>query len=199
MRAALARRHRMDLVHDNGARGLEHGAAGIRAEQDVERLRRRHDDMRGKLGGALALGLWRVARAHPRANRDLGKAPRLQRLANAGKRHFEIAVDVVRERFKRRDIDDLRLVLEPVFEPLADEAIDGTQEGGERLAGASRSGDQHVPASLDGGPGIGLCRRGRGEALVEPRADRGVEEIKRHAKTSRIGGLRRQPGAPPSN
>ena len=93
-------------------------------------------------------------------------------------------MDVVGERLQWRDIDDLRLVFELVFEPLAHETIDGTQESGQRLAGASRRGDQHIAASLDRGPGVGLCRRGRGEALVEPRANRGVEEVERHENTS---------------
>ena len=71
-----------------------------------------------------------------------------------------------------------------MFEPLAHEAIDGTQEGGKGFAGAGWRGDEHVAAGLDRGPGIRLRRRRRGEALVEPRANRGVEEIERHNQTS---------------
>ena len=136
--------------------------------------------MRRKLRRTLALGLRRVAGAHPRADCDIGQALCTERLSNAGERHVEIAVDVVRERFQRRDIDDLRLILEAISEPLAHQAIDGTEEGGERLAGAGRRGDQHIAASLDRGPSVALGRRRRGEALVEPRANCGVEEIERH-------------------
>ena len=46
MRAALVRRHGVDLVDDHRARGRQHRAAGIGAEQDVERLRRGDEDMR---------------------------------------------------------------------------------------------------------------------------------------------------------
>src|SRR4029077_20628927 len=105
----------MDLVDDHRPRGLEHGAPGLRAEEDVKRLWSGHDDMGRKLGGALALSLRRIAGAHPRANSDIREATRLQRLADAGKRHVEIAMDVVRERFQWRDIDDLRLFLQPAI------------------------------------------------------------------------------------
>ena len=188
MRATLARRHGMDLVDDHCAGGLQHGAPRVRAEEDVERLGCGHHDMRREFSGALTLGLGCVPGAHPGAGRDIRQALCTKRLPDADERNVEIAVNVVRERFKRRDIDDLRLVLKPVFEPLAHEPIDGTEEGGERLAGAGRRGNQHVAASLDRGPGVGLCRRGRGEALVEPRANRGVEEVEWHEKPVEFDG-----------
>ena len=72
MRAALALCHGMNLVDDHRARGLQHGAARLRAEQDVERFRRGHDDMGRKLRRTLTLRLRRVARAHPGADRDIG-------------------------------------------------------------------------------------------------------------------------------
>src|SRR5262245_5870303 len=180
MRPALARGHGVDLVNDHCARGLEHGAARVGAEQDVERLRRGHDDMRRKLGRALTLGLRRVAGTYPGADHDIGQSLRAERLADAGKRKVEIAVDIVRQGLKGRDIDDLRLVTEPFFEPLANQSVDGAKEGGERLAGAGRRSDQYVAAGLDGGPGISLRGRWRGETLVKPRADRWMEEVERH-------------------
>ena len=44
-------------------------------------------------------------------------------------------MDVVRERFQGRDIDNLRLVRQPMFKSLPNEAIDGTEE---RLPGSCR-------------------------------------------------------------
>src|SRR4029078_11991146 len=180
MRAALAGGHGVDLVHDHCARGLEHGAARVGAEQDVERLRRGHHDMRRKLSRALTLGLGRVAGPHPGADYDIGQSLRAKRLADAGERNVEIAVDIVRQGLEWRDIDDLRLVTEPSLETLAHQAVDGAMEGGERLAGAGWRSDQHVAADLDGGPGISLRGRRRGETLVKPRADRRGEEGGRH-------------------
>ena len=50
VRAALVRRERVDLVDDHRARGRQHRAAGVRAEQDVERLRRGDQDVRRRCG-----------------------------------------------------------------------------------------------------------------------------------------------------
>ena len=61
VRAALVRRDGVDLVDDHGARGREHRAAGLGAEQDVERLRRGDDDVRRRSGAC--------ARARPAACR----------------------------------------------------------------------------------------------------------------------------------
>src|SRR6476620_4511782 len=152
MRATFAGGNRMDLVDDHGSRGLEHGAPRLRAEQDVKRLWSGHDDMGRTLGGALALSLRRIARAHPRADSDIRKATVAQRLANAGQRHVEIAMDVVRERFQRRDIDDLSLVRQPTIKSLAYEAIGGTKKGGERLPGTGWCRDQHISSRGDRGP-----------------------------------------------
>src|SRR5512145_1609159 len=102
--------------------------------------------MRRELGRALALGLRRVAGAHPGADHDIGQSLCAERLSNAGERKVEIAVDIVRERLKRRDIEDLRLVLKPPVEPLSHQAIDGAKEGGKRLAGASWRPNEHIAA-----------------------------------------------------
>ena len=78
VRAALVRRERVDLVDDHGARGREHRAAGLRAEQDVERLRRGDEDVRRRAAHALALARRRVAGAHPGADLDVRQALRAQ-------------------------------------------------------------------------------------------------------------------------
>ena len=177
MRAALVGRQRVDLVDDHGARGRQHRAARLRAQQHVERLRRRDDDVRRALRAhALALGLRRVAGAHPGADLDVGQPLLAQRLADAGQRRLEVALDVVGQRLERRDVDDLGLVLEAALQPLPHQRVDRRQEGGERLARAGRRGDQHVAPGLDRRPGLGLRRRGRSEAAGEPRGDRGMEQ-----------------------
>ena len=61
MAAALVRRDRMDLVDDHRAHGRQHRAAGLRAEQHVERFGRRHQDVRRRAAHR--------ARARPRACR----------------------------------------------------------------------------------------------------------------------------------
>ena len=77
-------------------------------------------------------------------------------------------MDVVRQRFERRDVDDLRRIGQPPLEPLADEIVDRREKGGERLAGAGRRGDQHVAALLDRRPRLGLRGGRRGEMRRKP-------------------------------
>ena len=175
MRAALVRRHGMDLVDDHGPRGRQHLTAGLRAEQDVERFRRGDDDVRRAAAHALALARRRVAGAHPGADVHVGQALRLQRFANAGQRRFQIAVDVVRQRLERRDVDDLGLVREAAVEPLPHQRVDRREKCRQRLAGAGRRGDQHVAAGLERRPRLRLRRGGRGEALIEPGGDGGMK------------------------
>ena len=93
-------------------------------------------------------------------------------------------MDVVRERFQRRHIDDLSLVRQPTIKPLAYEAIDGTEKGGQGLARTSRCRDQHIASRGNGGPRVILSGRRRGEALVKPRANRGMKNVKCHGKVA---------------
>ena len=76
MGAALVAGERMDLVDDDGAHRREHAPPRCRGQQDIERFRRRDEDVRRlpPHSGALALG--RVPAAHHRANRHVGEQPR---------------------------------------------------------------------------------------------------------------------------
>ena len=145
----------VDLVDDHGARRCQHRAAGVGAQEDVERLRRRDDDVRRRLAHAVALGGRGVARAHPGADFDVGQALRLQGRADARERRFQVAVDVVRQRLQRRDVDDLRLVPELRLRAPAAPARRSPRETppascrtrwGPRSARAGRPGSPATPA-----------------------------------------------------
>jgi len=168
MGATLVGGDRVDLVDDHRAGRRQHRTARLRAEQDVERLGRRHHDVRRPAAHAVALAGRGVARAHPGADVHLRQTLRLEALADAGKRRFQVALDVVRQRLERRDVDDLGFVLEAAVEALPHQAIDGGEKGRQRLARPGRGGNQHVPAGLEGRPRLCLCRRGRGKAALKP-------------------------------
>ena len=171
MRAAFVRRDRMNFIDDDRARRRQHLAAGFRAEQDIERLRRGDEDVRWTAAHALAFGGRRVPGAHPAADLDIGQAASAELLANAGQGYFQIAVNVVRQRFQRRDIDHLRLIGQLAFEGLPNQRVDGGEKCGKRFAGARWRGDQRVPAGLDRRPGFRLRPGGRSEAVGEPGRD----------------------------
>ncbi len=96
MSAALVRRDSVDFVDDHRTSVSQHRAPGFRAEQNVKRFRRRHQDVRRAAAHPVALGRGRVARSDPRANLDVGKPAPAQLLADPGQRRLEVAMDVVR-------------------------------------------------------------------------------------------------------
>jgi len=127
---------------------------------------------------ALPLAGGRIAGSHPGADFDLRQPPPCQGLADAGDRSFEVALDVVGQRLQRRDVDDLRLVLETAVYPLANQGVDRREKRGERLAGPGRCSNQRMPTGLDGRPRFGLRRGRSGKAAVKPLRDRGMEQIR---------------------
>ncbi len=173
----------MDLVDDDRPRRRQHFAAGFGTDQDIERFRRGHDDVRRKSAHALPLSRRRVAGAHPGADLHIGQPLPRQRFADAGERGFEIALNVVGERLQRRHVDYLRLVRETAVYPLTNERVDRREKGGERLAGPGRCSDQGVSAGLDRRPSLGLRGGRRGKTALEPFGDSGMEEMGRvHAR-----------------
>ena len=176
MGAALVRRQGVDLVDDHGARRRQHFAAELGAEQDVERFRRGDDDVRRGARHALPLAGRRVAGAHPGADLDIRQSLGAQRFAHAGERHLQIALDIVRQRLQRRDVDDLRLVSQIARQPLPHQRVDRRQKRRERLARPGRGRDQHMPAGLDRRPRLGLRRCRRRKAAIKPGGYRGVEQ-----------------------
>ena len=177
MRATLVRRDGVDFVDDQRPRGRQHPAPGLRAQQHVERFRRRHQDVRRAAAHSHALGGRRISRSHPGADLDIRQPAAPKAVADARQRRLQVAVNVVRQRLERRYVDHLGLVGQPPIETLADQFVDRREEGRERLAGAGRGGDQGVAAGLDRGPGLGLSGGRRAEAVREPRADGRVEQL----------------------
>ena len=185
MRAALIRRDRVDFVDDDGPRGRQHCASGLRTQENVERFRGRNEDVRRIAAHPRAFGRRRVARSDPSPDFDLGKTAPAELFPDAGQRGLEVAMDVVRQRLKRGNVNDVRCVGQPPFETLPHQFVDRRQEGRERLARAGWRRDEGVAASLDCRPGFGLSRSRRGEAQGEPARDRRVEQLKEALRRSR--------------
>ena len=156
VRTALRSGDRVDLIDDDGARRREHLPAGLAREQQVQRLRRRHEDVRRPLAHRGALGLGRVAGANLGADLERRQVAARQLGADSRERLLEVALDVVRQRLERRDVDDSRHVVELPGHALAHERIDRRQKRGQRLARAGRRSDQRMPAARDRGPRVDL-------------------------------------------
>ncbi len=134
VQAALASNHRMDLVDDDGTRGCQHLPTRLRAEQDVERLGSGHDDVGRPLPHPVAFVLRGVAGADEGSNVDIRQVKKTQLLANRRERCFEIEPDIVRQRFQRRDVNDVRLVGQAGADSCAHQAVDRGQECRQCLA-----------------------------------------------------------------
>ena len=105
MAATLVAGVGMNLIDDHTTHTGQHLPAGLGAEQHIERLRRRHQNMWHALAHRGALGLWRVTRAHSGAYRQRWQAERLQLCRDTRERLFQIDVNVIGQRLERRDIE----------------------------------------------------------------------------------------------
>ena len=172
MHSSLGSDHGVNLVDDHRACAREHPPPGLGAEQDVERLGRGDDDVRGALRAARPLVLRGIAGAHEGADFDLRQAERGELRADARERRLEVALDVVGERLERGDVHHQRLVRQSAGgDASAHQLVDRREECGERLARARRGGDQHVSLRRNHRPGRALGRRRSREGAREPPGD----------------------------
>ncbi len=169
--SALVAHDRVDLVDDHGRDRAQHRAPALAAEQDVERFRRRDEDVRRPADHRGALGGRRVSRADEDADLRHGGIEG----ANFGQRRLEILLNVVRESAQGRHVQQPCLVGQRVA--LTSEHVEPREERGERLARAGRRGDQGVPSLADGSPALDLGIRGLAEAGPEPLANRRMEGV----------------------
>ncbi len=186
MGPSLALGHGVDLVDDHR---LDPGEdlAGAGGEHQVERLGGRDQDVRRRFAHRAALGLGRVPRAQ--ADGDVG--------AYSPQRRPQVALDVVRQRLQRRDVDDphppptgryvkVTLTYRPVGGCGGGEAVDPPEERRQRLARAGGGADQRAGTARDRLPAAHL---GWGRALeggLEPAPDRIAERRQRIGSRTRF-------------
>ena len=98
------RGHRVDLVDDHvrtrASRARRRRASRMYSDSGVVTR------MCGGGGACAALARRRVAGAHRVADLDVRQPQRAQPRADAGERLLQVALDVVRQRLQRRDVDD---------------------------------------------------------------------------------------------
>jgi hypothetical protein len=175
MRAALVPRHRVDLVHDDGAHVREPAPARFRGEKDEERLGGGHHDVRRPAAGLAPLVRGGVAGAErgadlrggqPRGGGGRGQLP---------ERLVQVPSHVIGEGLQGRDIKDVGAGLEPPIDGAAEEPVEAGEEGGEGLAGAGGRREEDISAGRDQRPGPRLYRGGPLESSPEPRLDNRME------------------------
>ena len=148
-------------------------------QQQVQRLRRRDEDVRRMLAEGAPLVGRRVAGAHADADVRRGRpCPWAASVMPAsGARRLRstswtsaLSGDTYSTRSARERIGRRRL---------GHQAVEAPQERGERLAAPGRRADERVLAGRDGRPALGLGRRRRLERAAEPRPRGGAEQLER--------------------
>lgn len=179
--APLVARQGVDLVHDHAAHAGEHAAPAVRAQQHVQRLGRRHQDMGRALAHRLP-GLWLgVAGAHGGADAGIGQAQAFQFRGDAFEWRLQVQADVVGQRFERRDIYHHGGVRQRAAGVHAHphQFVDGGQEGSQCLAGTGGGRHERRAAAADGRPGAALGLGRRAEGPAEPRGHGRMEAVQR--------------------
>src|ERR1022692_4653370 len=166
--AALVIGDGVNLIHDYGLDIVQDGAAAVGGEQNVERLRRGDQDVRRTLEHVAALFHQRVAGAHGGANFGHQKAALGGQRQDLAQRSVEVLLNVVAQRFERRDVQDFGAVVQVAFQRFAHQTANANEKRGQRFAGTGGSGYQRGAPGEDLGPALLLRLGGRTETSQEP-------------------------------
>ncbi len=101
MRAALVAGERVDLVDDDRPDRAQHSTPRVRCQENIERLRRRDEDVRRVPKHARPLALRRISGAHVGADAGIVEQHRGQLAADPFERLLQVFLDVVAERLER--------------------------------------------------------------------------------------------------
>ncbi len=131
---ALIRREGVDFIDNDGANGLQQAAAFLSRQENEERLRCRHQNMRRPLEHLLAIRHWRVTGAHQHAQ-FRQQQPGLQRpFSDLGERLLKIFLNVIAQRLQRRDVEHMGMVVELTGQGLLEKLVDAGQKSREGFA-----------------------------------------------------------------
>ena len=168
VRPAFVIGHGMNFIHNDGVNFAEKLAALLRCKQDVEGLGRGHQDVGRALQHGATLRRKRVTGADRGANAGQRQPAVRSQLRDFRERRLEILLNVVAQSFQWRDVNHRRRIPQFASHPLPHQAVNASQEGRKRFAGAGRRRDQRVPARQDVRPALFLRLGGKSETLQEP-------------------------------
>src|ERR1700722_409281 len=179
MRSALVICNRMDLVHNHGLDIAQNRAALLRGKKDVERLGRRHQNVRGPLQHGAPLSHQRVTGPHRCANLRHQQSTLPGQRKNLPERTFEIFLNIVSQSLKWRNVEDFRAVREISRQRLAYQAVNASQKCSEGLAGSGGGGDERGPPRENVWPSLLLRLRRSTEFTDKPLRDQRMRPCQR--------------------
>jgi hypothetical protein len=168
VRAPPRLEHSVDFVHDHGTCRPQHLPTALGCQEQVKRLRCSDEDVRWRPQHRRALRRGGVTR--PDCGGDLHRREPhgLCDLPNLPSRLRQIHVDIEAQRLEGGDVHHADLVGQLSLDTLSKQAVQGTQERGERLARTRGRRDQRMLARADRPPSLLLGWRRFPEALAEP-------------------------------
>ncbi len=178
----------MDLIHDDRADGAQHLPGVLRRQQQVERLGRGHQDVRGFAEHGLPRLRRRVAASDGGRNARRIESHLVRDPPDRPSRLRQILVDVGAERLERRHVEDVRLVRQFAAprDPLAQELVKSIQKGRERLSRSCGRRDERVLARTDRLPSALLHPSRALEGLIKPPANGWMESGERSVSELRL-------------
>ena len=195
MNAAFCTCYRMNLIYDYCLNPRKHAPPTDRGEHYVKRLGRRDEHMRRLANHARARRRGRITRAHGHANLGKRLTGRGEALLQLRQRPLKVPLNVVVERFQRRDVQDMHRVRERRLASLDDEVVQLPEERGEGLTCPRRRENERVRAACDRRPTLLLRLTRRPQPLAKPHSNERVKRLQcgRHWRA-----LRHTPKADPS-
>jgi hypothetical protein len=125
--------NRVDLVDDHRAHRAQHLPAAVRREEQIQRFRRRDQDVRRRAKHRGALRLCRIAGSHCRRDPRRPQSGRFGQTLDPRARLYQVPVNIGAERLQRRDIDDADFIRQRRRLTVFEQRVDGGEECGERF------------------------------------------------------------------
>src|ERR1700722_10640867 len=173
MHAALVIGYGVNLVDDYSLNIAQDDAALLGREQNVKRFGGSDENVRRAFEHSLPVFHQSVTRANRGSNCRHQQAALARHLQNFSQRNLKILLNVIAQRFERRNIEDLSAVLQFASERLTDEPVDAGEKSCQRFARSRGSRDQSRVSGEDVGPALLLrlsgCREARSEPLLNQR------------------------------
>jgi hypothetical protein len=168
MRPAPRADDRVNLVDDHRRRRPQHLAAAFGRQQQIERLRRRHDEVRRRAQHRRAFALGRVASADGCGDPGWLEPRGLGEGSNPAPRLGKVLMDVGAERLQRRDVDDADFIRQRRPQAFLKQIVEGGEKRRQGLARPGRGRDQRMPAGANGRPSAELRLGRRAKRICKP-------------------------------
>ena len=186
MSAALGTGNSMDLVDNHRPHAAEHPASFQRREHDVERLRRRDQDVWRLAQHARPSSSRSVASAHSDTNFGEVLSLRLESLPQLCQWPVEIPLDVIVQSFQRRDVEEMNGVGQRLLRSARDQLVQLPEERSKSFPRPGRSEDQRVLTARNRWPSLTLRVARILKGLLEPFPHQRMKARERRRAASHI-------------